>query len=226
MIDQLVRPPTLTAAVTNNIRKAILRGDLKQGKPLREVQLGKSLDVARGTVREALRALQEDGLVEIFPRRGAFVTTLSSRKVREIYTLRELLEPYAVGLAMENDAYGERDLEEIDALLRKLGELERRGQRFEQIKADVEFHYLICKPSDHQLLLNALKNLQSLVTLCVTNLNFYELDPAPQEQQHRAIFDAIRSSDPAHAQDLVIRHLRDARDLLLAAVTTAEADSP
>jgi DNA-binding GntR family transcriptional regulator len=222
MVDQLVRPPTLTAVVADTIREAVLRGDLKQGEPLREVELSKSLDVARGTVREALRVLQEDGLVEILAHRGAFVTTLSSRKVREIYTLRELLEPYAVGLAMENDAYSEQDFEEIETLLRRLGEFEQRGDNFEQTEADVEFHYLICKPGDHQLLLDVLKNLQFLTRLCVTHLNVLGPDKAPQEQLHREILEAIRSGDAAHAQDLIRQHLRNARDPLLAAVIVAE----
>ncbi|MCP4536946.1 MAG: GntR family transcriptional regulator, partial [Chloroflexi bacterium] len=90
MVDQLVRPPTITKAVADTLREAILCGELEQGEPLREVELSQSLDVARGTLREALRMLQEDGLVETISHRGTFVTKLSARKVREVYTMREL----------------------------------------------------------------------------------------------------------------------------------------
>ena len=59
MVQQIIRPPTLTAATTNAIRDAILQGDLQPGQPLREVELSTSLNVARSTMREALHWLQE-----------------------------------------------------------------------------------------------------------------------------------------------------------------------
>jgi len=214
MIGRLVRPPTVTAVTADAIRNAILSGDLKQGESLREVELSKSLDVARSTVREALRLLHEEGLVEVLPHRGAFVTTLSARKVREVYTLRELLEPYAVGLAMESDAYGEQEFQDIAATVRRIGECEQRGDGFAMIKADVEFHYLICRPSGHCLLLDVLKNLQYLTTLCVTSLWMLDPDEAPQEQLHGEILDAIQSGDSALAQDRIRKHLKASKELL------------
>ena len=223
MVDQLVRPPTITKAVADTLREAILCGDLEQGEPLREVELSQSLNVARGTLREALRMLQEDGLVETISHRGTFVTKLSARKVREVYTMRELLEPYAVGLAMENDAYDEQEFADIAAVVRRLGECERRGDGFAMIKADVEFHYLICKPSDHWLLLDILKNLQYLTTLCVTNLKELDPDESPQEQLHGDILDAIQSGDSALAQERISKHLKEAKGPLLAAVIAAQA---
>ena len=225
MVDQLVRPPTITEAVADTLREAIFRGDLEQGKPLREVELSQSLNVARGTLREALRILQEDGLVDIIPHRGTFVTKLSVRKVKEIYTLRELIEPYAVGLAMENDAYGEQELADIAVVVRRIGECERRGDSFAMIKTDVEFHYLICKPSDHWLLLNVLKNLQYLATLCVTSLNALDPDELSQKQLHGEILDAIQSGDSALAQDRIRKHLKEAKEPLLATMMAAKADT-
>ena len=131
MVNQVVRPPTLTAVVADTIRDSIFQGDLRQGEPLREVELGESLDVSRGTVREALRMLQEESLIEIIPHRGAFVAELSPRTVREVYTLRALLEPYAVRVALENGAYSEEDLEALEALVRRMAELEQEGDTLE-----------------------------------------------------------------------------------------------
>ena len=88
MVQRLVRRPTLTAAVVGSIRDSIFRGDLQPGEPLREVELSESMDVSRGTIREALQKLQEENLVEVFPRRGAFVTRLTPRKAQELYTPR------------------------------------------------------------------------------------------------------------------------------------------
>src|SRR5208283_1850229 len=100
-----VRPPTLTATVVDHIRAAIVQGQFAPGAPLHEVDLCNLLGVSRGTVREALRQLRDENLVEIVPHRGACVTTLSPRRAWEIYTLRAQLEPYAVRLAIEREAY-------------------------------------------------------------------------------------------------------------------------
>src|ERR1700730_11406682 len=128
-----VRPPTLTATVVDHIRESIVRGQLAPGAPLHEIDLSKSLGISRGTVREALRHLHDENLVEIIPHQGAFVTELSAKRAREVYTLRAQLEPYAVRLAMERKAYREQDLEELDGLVRRLGALERKGGLFEII---------------------------------------------------------------------------------------------
>jgi DNA-binding GntR family transcriptional regulator len=101
-VKQVDRPPTLVAAAADNIRHEILRGELLPGQSLPEVELSKTLNISLGSVREALRLLQQDCLVEVIPYRGAFVARLSTERVEEIYTLRCLLEPYAVRLSIEN----------------------------------------------------------------------------------------------------------------------------
>lgn len=220
----MVRPPTLATAVADLIRDAILRGEFRPGEALREVELSKSLDVSRGTVREAQRLLRDEGLVEILPHRGAFVAKLSVRTVREIYTLRALLEPYAVRLAMESSAYTEQDFEDMDALLRRMGEFERTGDILATIRADLEFHYTICEPSGHSLLLEVLRSLQSLTKLCMVNVKLYRTDFAPDEVQHRQIFDAICLGDRAQAEDVIRKHLDYFKDALLAKVAEVESE--
>ena len=66
-----MRPPTLTATVAEHIREAIVRGQFIPGAPLHEVELSKSLGISRGTVREALRHLQDENLVDIVPHQGS-----------------------------------------------------------------------------------------------------------------------------------------------------------
>lgn len=75
----LARPETLVSAVISYIRDAIIRGEFPPGSQLAEQALSRQLATSRGTVREALRALAEPGLVQIFPHRGAFVSQLSAR---------------------------------------------------------------------------------------------------------------------------------------------------
>ena len=225
MVNQLVRPPTLTAVVVDTIRDAIFRGDWQPGESLREVELSKSLDVSRGTVREALRQLQDEGLVEVIPHRGVFVRKLSPRTAEEIYTLRVLIEPYAVRVALEDGAYSEEDLESLEALVQRMGECEGKGDVFGTIKADVEFHHLVCERSDHQLLLRVLENIQSLMMLFMLDTKLYRSDLVSDEHSHGAVLEAIRQGDPVHAEEMVRKHINDAGASLLTRMEDVDWES-
>jgi DNA-binding GntR family transcriptional regulator len=189
---------------------------------LREVELSRSLEVSRGTVREALRRLTEEGLVEVLPHRGAFVTRLSPRRIREVFTLRALLEPYAVRQAMEAGAYGDEDLATLEAVVEQLGELEGRGDISETLKADVRFHFLMCERSEHELLLKVLKSFQSLTMLHILNSQLYYPDLISAEHSHRMILEAIRQGDAAYAADVVRNHLSEGGKSLLTKMEAAD----
>ncbi len=213
---KLVRPPTLTASVVDAIRDSIYRGTYQPGEPLREVDLCESLQVSRGTVREALRELQSEGLVEVIPHRGAFVPRLSQQTAKEVHTLRALIEPYAVRLALENDTYTEENLQAIEALAQRLHKLEQeRGDTYETVQADVEFHHLICRPSNHKLLLDILGQLQSLTWLLVFNVHYYKSHEYSDEPSHVEIAEAIRSGDTNLAADTLKHHIDAAGKTLL-----------
>jgi DNA-binding GntR family transcriptional regulator len=210
-----VRPPTLTATVVDHIREALVRGHLLPSAPLHEVELSKSLGVSRGTVREALRHLRDENLVEIIPHQGAFVTKLSAAKAWEIYTLRAQLEPYALRLAMERHAYRPQDVDELDALVRRLGDLERNGDLSEVIATDLEFHRVICERSDHGLVKDVLRSLRFQTRLFILNTIIYHSDLERDELTHRVILDAVRAGDPARAEESMRKHINDAGTWLL-----------
>lgn len=210
---RFVRPPTLTVTVANHIREAIVRGEMPPGSPLHEVELSTALNVSRGTVREALRLLHDEDLVDILPHQGAFVMELSPRKAWEIYTLRAQLEPYAVRLALENKAYTPQDLDDLDGLVRRLGE--HNGDPFETITADMEFHRVMCERGGHRVLMEMLRSLQSQTRLFILNTMIYHSDPVQDEEMHRTILDALRQGDPQHAEEVVRSHIIDTGTALI-----------
>jgi len=214
-VEHFVRPPTLTATVADHIREAIVRGQLAPGAPLHEVELSKSLGISRGTVREALRHLNDENLVEIVPHQGAFVTELSAKRAQEIYTLRAQLEPYAVRLAMERRAYRPQDLDELETLVRRLGQLERKGDLSEIVTTDMEFHRVMCERSDHGLVIDVLRSLRFQTRLFILHTILYHSDLELDELTHRAILVAISSNDPARAEESVRKHIIDAGTYLL-----------
>lgn len=88
----MVSPRSVEESVTEALRDAILRGELKPGHRLAQVELSEELGVSRIPLRDALRRLEAEGLVEIDGRRGARVSSLSAGDVEEIYAMRKLLE--------------------------------------------------------------------------------------------------------------------------------------
>jgi len=224
-MKQIVRPPTLVDAAAKNIRQDIVRGKLLPGAPLHEIELSKMLDISRGSVREALRLLQQEGLVEVIAYRGAFVARLTPEKVKEIYTLRALLEPYAVRLAVECGAYDEDDIAEVKALVKKLGELEQAGDYAEMIETDMKFHEVISRGCGHELLLDVLGNLQSLTLMFMINTMLYHSDMVSEEVSHQDVLDGILSGEPELAEQVVRQHIQDTGDSLVQRMQEIEQES-
>jgi len=214
-LKELTRPPTLAVAAAESIKEEIIQARLLPGMALHEVELSRSLNISRGTVREALHLLQQEGFVEVIPYRGAFVSTLTPKMVKEIYTLRAMLEPAAVRLSMDNCAPQGEYLEELRRLVRRMGELEQIGDYAETIKTDIKFHEMSIQYCQHDLLMGMIKNLQSLTLMFILNTKLYRSDMVSDEVSHQAIFDGIASGDPGAAEEIVRKHIYDAGTSLL-----------
>lgn len=214
-MKKVQRPPTLAVAAANSIKDAILEGQLLPGEPLHEIELSEKLNISRGTVREALRLLSQEGLVEVIPYRGAFVACLTPQMVEEIYTLRALLEPYAVRLCMEKGAFDAEALDQMAALVRRMGEMEQAGNYSETIKADIRFHEIISERCGHRLLTEVLKNLQAMTLMFILSTKLYQSDMISDEVTHQAIYEGILSGNPQLAEEIVRKHITDAGTSLL-----------
>lgn len=214
-MKELTRPPTLAVSAADSIKEEIIQARLLPGVALHEVELSQSLNISRGTVREALRLLQQERFVEVIPYRGAFVSTLTLKMVKEIYTLRAMLEPAAVRLSMENCTPQGEYLEELRCLVRRMGELEQVGDYTETVKMDIKFHEMSIQFCQHDLLMGMIKNLQSLTLMFILNTKLYRSDMISDEVSHEAIFDGIAAGDPQAAEEIVRKHIYDAGTSLL-----------
>jgi len=224
-LKELTRPPTLAVAAADSIKEEIIQGRLLPGAALHEVELSRSLNISRGTVREAFRLLQQEGFVEVIPYRGAFVSALTPKMVKEIYTLRAMLEPTAVRLSMENQPPQGEYLEQLRLLVRRMGEMEQIGDYAETIKTDIKFHEMSIQNCQHDLLMDMIKNLQSLTLMFILNTKLYRSDMVSDEVSHQAIFDGIAAGDPQAAEEIVRKHIFDAGTSLLNRMEATELDS-
>ena len=131
------------------IRDLIVSLELAPGDPIREPNLTAQLGIGRTPIREALRRLALERLVEVYPRRGMFVTTVDVRDLARLCEVRAVLEPEAARLAAERAT--RLDLEEINALLEELLDPRRRDDRA-LIDLDERIHRAIYRTSHNQLL--------------------------------------------------------------------------
>ncbi|MFM0305228.1 GntR family transcriptional regulator [Paraburkholderia sediminicola] len=204
---------TLVDTVTGEIAQIILEGELKPGDKLNEVEIARRLGVSRGPVREAVRQLQEAGLLESQPFRGSFVRKLNQREVAEIYALRSLLESTAVAEAIRLATSAD-----LAAIARALHETETAAlanAKSRMIEADVAFHTAICRAGHNQRITDTFIKLASELRLV-----HLLMSPEPEQlraaaKSHAAILDDIRSRGLDRAVSSIRRHINDERDDVL-----------
>ena len=208
-------PPTLTAAVVRHIQELILRGEFPPGSALPEIPLARRLDTSRGTVREALRELAELGLVDLLARRGAAVAQLSPQRAREIFSLRALLESFAVRLALTEGRIGPAETGRIEAAFATMQRCAESGDTAGLIDADMAFHWAICVPCGHELLLEQLRGLQVRTRQCIFYTKFYESDVESEVAAHTPLLRAVLSGEADRAETAMRDHIAMAGERLL-----------
>jgi DNA-binding GntR family transcriptional regulator len=222
-LSRLKRPGTLTSEVVAYIRDAVIRGELEPEQPLSEVRLAQELETARVTVRVALRALADVGLVEIVPHRGAFVSSLTPRKAWEIFSLRALLESYAVRLALDHGPLPTGALDDLERILARIAETAEEDDPTDLIEAVMAFHLTIAQLSGHELLVAQLENLQTQTRRLIFYTKLYQSDPMSEVDSHQQVLDALRSGDGAAAERVVFEHHEAAGDRLVQRMTEQDA---
>jgi DNA-binding GntR family transcriptional regulator len=195
---------TLRERALEALRAAITSGQYRPGDHLGEVELGKHLGVSRGTVREALRHLQQEGLVTAGNRGMLRVNSVSPQEVRELFRVRAALEGLAVA---EIIALPDRDAA-VATLRKALLELDDSDGDFAaKLEADLGFHLLMCRLSGNTMLVDAWRYLEGRIRVTIMN---YESDQKPtmmSRDRHRPIVDGIESGDAAAAVAVVEQHM-------------------
>jgi len=198
--------PSLVELATDRLRHEILSGALPPGARLVEEQVRVRLGISRAPLREALRHLGEQGLVEHLPRRGVRVASLSDRDVEELFDVRDLLERHAVRLALPLKG---RDLGGVRAELERMRSAAVTGDAFGRAEAHRRFHAEVVALADHrQLALAYTPVLVRLQLHMAVNLHREAEARAPLEgvQRHEALLAALESDDPDVAVAALDQH--------------------
>lgn len=216
--------PKLAVGVVEFLQNEILRGKFPPGSTLAEVPISKQFQTSRTVVREALRSLAEMGLVTLHPHRRATVSSLTPRSVRELFTLRSVLESFAVRLCMTEGRYSNAEIKVIEARYEALRESVVAADEFAVVEADMNFHWAVCSPCGHELLLDQLKSLQTRTRVCIFLTKFYGSDIDSEIEAHAPILAAIRSSHTKAAEESMYSHISNAGERLL--MRMSQVDGP
>src|SRR5215207_7058337 len=199
---------TTPELIADALRDDIAGGLLQPGQALRQDELATRFGVSRIPVREALRRLEEEGLVAVHANRGAFVTTLADTEIIEIFDMRLLLEVDLVRRAVAN--LGDRDVDAIEA---ELVTSERGAHTAEWSKLDGRFHHSLYAPAGRERQLSMVMALRGLVQRSLAN----EALPSKTEtwlNDHREIVAAYRARDADKAAAIMTSHLERARQMV------------
>ena len=196
--------------VAQMLRRAIISGELDTGTHLVETVLSERFQVSRAPIREALRELESEGLVES-RRRGAYVKGLASQDVWELYNLRAMLEGVAVELAVNR--FDENDIAAVRGHLETMAAAAGTSRRIDFAKADMGFHTELFERIGHRRLLRVWQSFVETyrVMLEITDIENPDLETAVVE--HRYILDAIERRDAAEARRRDEESLRNGQAL-------------
>jgi DNA-binding GntR family transcriptional regulator len=204
-----LREQALTA-----LRRAITTGQLPPGTHLVETELSDAMQISRGTLREAMRQLQQEGLISAGPRGRLSVRHLDAKEIKDIFDVRAALEALA---ARELCAKSDRDAA-VQTLRAAVADMEKwaASNLEDRIEADLRFHRTICELSGNQTLLHSWSSLEGAIRMSIMFAGVDRAIKNMDARRHYDIVDAIESGDAETAAATVAVHMSSAASVLVA----------
>jgi DNA-binding GntR family transcriptional regulator len=188
-LQQRTTPDT----VADSLREAILDGSLKAGSQLRETHISAELGISRAPLREALRRLEEEGLVVKIPFKGAFVAEVSRQSIDDISRLRSVLEPWAIEQGLTT-LQGTR-LPELRRIIAALASAAKSGNVQKSIDAHLAFHRAVYESAGNKALADIWRSWESQLRLFLAaDLRNFD-DPMEVRDTHASMLDLIERGD-------------------------------
>ncbi|MZQ75619.1 MAG: FCD domain-containing protein [Peptoclostridium sp.] len=196
---------SLSSKIFNVLRDNILEGKYVHDEKLIEVKLAQELGVSRTPVREALKQLELEGLVENIPNKGVVVKGISKQDISDIYTIRLAIEGIAVEWAMER--MSEEDVEKLKEIYELMEFYTLKKDYLKISELNTQFHEVIYKATKSRYLEQVLKDFQYYIK---TTRNKSLRTPGRLEsalEEHREILDAFITKDPKKAREVLENHI-------------------
>jgi DNA-binding GntR family transcriptional regulator len=196
-----------------SLKEAIVKGDLSPGQRLVEMHLSTQMRTSRIPVREALKKLEKDGLVEKLAGGGFVVKSFSRAEVEETFGIRALLESYAAYLATEHMT--EATLNRLEGSIEAYKVALDEGDTQRLMQLNTQFHETIYKAAGSQKLYDLINNFRDVIARyrkgLLTCIDYARISL----EDHEKLIDAMREQDKDEVERLVKRHVLRGKDIVL-----------
>lgn len=199
-----IKKTTYKDQVIEYVYEFILDGRYLPGDQIKEGLLAKELGISRAPVREALKELIVNGIIDYRPQVGSFIAILSPKQIRDAYTTRGILEGYAI--MSTRDQFSEDDFEGLKLLVVKMRKAAERGNKKMVVQVGDEFHNLLVSKNDNSELAEYMDrlSLKLHVLFCKYWSDLYS--PGEIGDRHMRIVTSLISGDPAMIEQTVRQH--------------------
>ena len=204
------------------LRNAVTSGEIAPGTHLVETELSSALSISRGTLREALRQLEQEGLIEPSERGRLRVRTLSATEIQDMFDVRAALEGLAAALLcrLKNRKAVVRQLQTaLDALAAANGSIS------EMVEIDLDFHRTLCTLSGNAALLRSWEGLAGAIRMSIMFAGADRAMTNMSVPRHQALVDAVAAGDPDKARAAVAEHMQGAASTLITDFDTNNRDT-
>jgi DNA-binding GntR family transcriptional regulator len=193
----------------SQIKEAIITSEYSPGTILIERALCEKYDISRTPVREVLRQLANEGLIELIPRKGAFVSKIAFEDMIEIFEVREALERQAIKLfILKDDGSMEEKLKQcFDA---QLGYVETAPDK--NMEKDMEFHFLIAEGARNKRLFNSLETIYDQIKMLAISVENDRNLRKMAESHHKKVLEAILKHDVELGERCIVEHIIEVKN--------------
>jgi len=220
--QRIFRSMTLVEQVNKALKDDILTGRLKGGDQLLEDRLKGEFGISRTPLREAFRILEKNGLIEILPRKGAFVKRISRQDIEENFPVRANLEGLAARLAYTN--FTQWDMEEMEEAFAYMKEAAQKKDFSDYLTHHLVFHEIFINASKNETLISLLSNLRIHTLWHRYTYHYYKADFKNSIKAHQRIIDLFKEkkASPEEIEKTVRQHIEVALGPFLAAMEKLE----
>lgn len=203
----------LRERVLDALREAIITGELKPGQTLIEMDLAQQLGVSRAPLREALQILSREGLVDTMPYKGTLVRHLTRRDIEELYSLRSVLETFALQriIAQRPDEASQQ----LNAIYQEMLNAAQMGNINQVNEIDRRFHDTLIALSEHHLLIQTWSVVSLRVRQVMALTNRRNTNLAQIAYNHLPLIEAIAQRDETQAIRVLQEHVASAGGLIV-----------
>lgn len=191
---------TLKEWVSDQIREAVITGRLKPGDRLIETKLAKEMDISRLPLREAISALEKEGILRSIPYKGTYVSKFDEKEITELFTIRSALEELAVKILIEK--ISKDKVKKLESEYLKM-EKSVKKNKYDLVDEDLRFHQTICELSENRRLLEIWMTLKNQISALfkIEQSSAQTCDYFNQTlKNHLKILEAIKNGDSLLAQ--------------------------